>query len=116
MDEERVAEFEQGRLERVAKLDEHHREDDPDRQRSYARSPCSIHEALHMAHVFGDMVDRHLGAHPAVVPHPQLYDLANQPGYALAEQYRAIGNIVPDEEGGVAANSRSPFPAGPCSG
>ncbi len=51
MDDKLAAEFERNRLERLAKLDEYRREDDPDWQRRVLVNPYSVHEALHMAHV-----------------------------------------------------------------
>jgi hypothetical protein len=98
MEEELAAVFEEERLERLAKLDAHYGEDDPDWQQSYARSRLSIHEALHTTHIFGRMLHEHLEDHPVIVLHPHLYQLASQAGYALAELYQAIGNVVPHDE------------------
>ena len=92
-------ELEQERLERIARQDEDRREYRPDWQRSYATSALSIQEALHLAHVFGDMADRHLIEHPVVLLHPHLFALASKAGEALADLYQAIGNIVPDDNG-----------------
>ena len=98
MDDELAAEFEQERLERLAKLDEYRREDDPDWQRKVLADPFSVHEALHMAHVFGHTLEEHLSEHPAILLRPELYAIASRATWALAELYQAIGNVVPDEE------------------
>lgn len=97
MDDDIAANLERERLERLAKEDEHRREDDPYWQRNYARGALGIHEALHTTHVFGDMIDRHLAEHPVVLLHPHLYALASKAGMALAELYQAVGNLPTDE-------------------
>lgn len=43
-------------------------------------------------------VDEHLTQHPIVLLHPHPYQIASKAGYAPAELYQAIGNVVPDEE------------------
>lgn len=49
------------------------------------------HEALHMASVFADMVDRHLCEHPTVVANEAWTALANRAADALHDLYQAIG-------------------------
>jgi hypothetical protein len=99
MEDDLAAEFERERLDRLALEDAYRREDDPEWQRRVLADPFSIHEALHMAHVFGRMLDEHLNDHAAVLLRPELYAIASRASWALAELYQAIGNVVPDEEG-----------------
>ncbi len=99
MDEDLAAEFEQERLERLAELDGRRREDNPDWRRTCARGPLGVQETLHMAHVFADMVDRHLAGHPVVLLHPHLYALAATAGMALAELHQVIGDLPTRGEG-----------------
>ncbi len=50
------------------------------------------HEALHMASVFMDSVDRHLAEHPAVLAVPEWFRLAEEASTALFNLYQAIGD------------------------
>ncbi len=76
------------------------RGDDPAWRQRRARDPLSVQEALHLAHVFGDTLDRHLAGHPVVLLHPHLYALAATAAMALAELHQAIGDLPTGDEGG----------------
>lgn len=58
-------------------------------------SPGSFgcHEALQMALVNLDSVDRRICAHPAVLANPDRYRLASEDQTALFNLYQAIGNV-----------------------
>lgn len=98
MSADETRDVERDRLEQLAELDAYRREDDLDWQQRVLADPFSVHEALHLAHVFGRTIDEHLIQHPTVLLHPHLYAIASKAGYALAELYQAIGNVGPDEE------------------
>lgn len=51
------------------------------------------HEALHLAYVFADLVDRHLVEHPAVQGNTRWCGLATQAASALAKLYQEIGAV-----------------------
>lgn len=51
----------------------------------------SKHEALHMAHVFQEMVENYLLYHPAVKANHKWFELADAANTALAELYQEIG-------------------------
>ena len=56
-------------------------------------SPGSFgcHEALHLAMVFGEMIDEHLTSHQAVEANPVWRALAEQASRTLFDLYQAIG-------------------------
>ena len=58
----------------------------------YSPGSFGCHEALQMASVFMDSVDRHLCAHPAVLAHADWYRLASEAQAALYNLYQAIGD------------------------
>ena len=51
----------------------------------------TAHEALQMASVFMDMVDRHLMTHPTVVSDPDFFRYAHEAHTNLFNLYQAIG-------------------------
>lgn len=51
------------------------------------------HEALHLAHVFADLVERQLVEHPAVQSNTRWHVLAMQAASALAKLYQEIGAV-----------------------
>jgi hypothetical protein len=92
---ELAEEFEHERFERLAEQNAQRSEDDPDWRERFRPGGFGAHEALHLAHVFGAMVDEHLARHPTVLLDPRLYALASEAAYALAELYQAIGAAEP---------------------
>jgi hypothetical protein len=59
----------------------------------FAPGSFGCHEALKLASVFLDTVDRHLCAHPAVLAHADWYRLASEAQTALYNLYQAIGDV-----------------------
>ena len=57
----------------------------------YAPGTHGCHEALHMAHVLGELVSHRLMDHPAVAARPEWSALAEQAHDALFALYQAIG-------------------------
>lgn len=51
----------------------------------------SVHEAMHMASVFGDLVAQRLMEHPAIVARPDWFRLAEEAQEKLFDLYQAIG-------------------------
>ena len=58
----------------------------------FAPGSFGCHEALQMASVFMDSVDRHLADHPAVLAVPEWFRLAEEASTALFNLYQAIGD------------------------
>jgi hypothetical protein len=65
-------------------------EDAPD-PALYAPGTHGCHEALHMAYVLAELVDRQLCTHPAVALRPEWRALAEKACDALNDLYQAIG-------------------------
>jgi hypothetical protein len=63
---------------------------------NYRPGSFDCHEALHLAYVFADVVDRHLCEHPAIVRNPQWQKVANDAAAALAVLHQLIGATVGD--------------------
>lgn len=85
-------ELEQHRLHQLAEAaDDRELTIDELRER-FAPGSFGCHEALQMAAVFLDSVDRHLCAHPAVLAHADWYRLASEAQTALYNLYQAIGD------------------------
>ena len=57
----------------------------------YAPGSFGCHEALHMASVAADIVDRTLLEHPAIAAMPEWKTLADKAHQALFDLYQAIG-------------------------
>ena len=49
-------------------------------------------EALHLAQIFGEMVDTHLGWHHFCAGNPKLRELSDKAVEAIGDLYQAIGN------------------------
>jgi hypothetical protein len=58
-----------------------------------ANDPGSFgcHEAMHLANVFGEIVERHLAKHPAIRRNPDWATAATKAASALHDLYQAIG-------------------------
>lgn len=59
----------------------------------FAPGTCGCHEALHMAFVLVDMVDRHLCEHPAIRQNPGWLAKATAARDALFALHREIGAV-----------------------
>jgi hypothetical protein len=75
-----------------------HETDDASNPKCFVPGTHGCHEALHMAHVFGEMVDGQLAQHPAVLMNPEWKMLADRAAEALADLYQAIGAVHPDPD------------------
>ncbi len=58
---------------------------------AYVPGTFGCHEAMHMASVAMEMVDRHLCEHPAIKGNEAWFHLAGRAFDALFELYQAIG-------------------------
>lgn len=67
---ETPAEIEEGRLDRMTEWEDGELD-------GFTPESVGHHEALHMASVFADMLDRHLCGHGAIVRDRELYALAH---------------------------------------
>ena len=63
----------------------------------FAPGSFGCHEALHLAHVLADTVERHLAEHPAIQPRPEWLTQATRAADALHALYQAIGAVHPDD-------------------
>jgi hypothetical protein len=70
---------------------------DPDDRALFAPGTFGCPEALHMASVLAEMVDRHLAEHPAVTANPDWKALADRACDALNDLYQAIGSAHLDD-------------------
>ncbi|MBF0353825.1 MAG: hypothetical protein HQL43_01135 [Alphaproteobacteria bacterium] len=66
-------------------------EDEATLQERFAPGTFGCHEALHMASVSLEIVDRHLLEHPAIALKPEWFALAEKAHQALFDLYQAIG-------------------------
>ena len=85
-------EIEGDRLERLAELAQDHA-DDPEWMDRFAPGTFGCHEALHLASVFGRLLEGDLAEHPAVVLKPDWFQLASRASDAVAELYQEIGKV-----------------------
>ena len=84
-------EIERDRQQLLTEQDEQRADWDPNWRERVQGDAFSRHEALHLASVFGDMVEDHLAKHPFVLLDPKLYALAARACWHLAELYQAVG-------------------------
>lgn len=82
------AEIEEERQRALADLDK-------DASANFAPGTMGAHEALHMAYVVQDILDRHLLTHPAIVLNPAWYRRASRAAGELAALYQDIGAADP---------------------
>lgn len=71
-------------------------EDETALQERFAPGTFGCHEALHMANVALEIVDRHLLEHPAIALKPEWFALAERAHKALFDLYQAIGGETLD--------------------
>ena len=66
-------EIERDRLRLLAEQGAERADDEPDWCERYGPDTFGHHEALHLASVFGEMIEDHLAGHPAVFLDPKCY-------------------------------------------
>ena len=59
----------------------------------FAPGTLGCHEAMHVASILSDDVERRLCQHPAVLASPEWFALAKQAELALWNLYQAIGEV-----------------------
>jgi hypothetical protein len=84
-------EIEAFRLQRLAEMLSESGETRQRLEARYAPGTFGCHEALHVASLLMEEVDRHLAEHPAVALNPDWYRLAVRAQEALFELYQEIG-------------------------
>ncbi|GAB4067980.1 hypothetical protein KHC28_11280 [Ancylobacter sonchi] len=84
-------EVEKTRLEQLAAAAEERETTPEELAADFAPGTFGCHEALQMASVFNDSVERHLADHPSILTNPEWYALAHEAGLALWNLYQAIG-------------------------
>ena len=84
MPQEINAEIEESRQQALAELNE-------DAAQHFGPDTMGCHEALHMASVVQDIVERHVLNHPAIVLNPSWYRRAYHASTELAALYQDIG-------------------------
>ena len=85
-------EIEGDRLRLIAEQDGMRKKTDPEWRERFAPDTFGHHEALHLASVFGEMIEAHLAEHPAVFLDPKCYVLASRAGWFLEQLYQEIGS------------------------
>ena len=65
----------------------------------FAAGSFGCHEALHMAYVFHEMIDKHLANHPSIQNNPLWAHLASSASSHLYQLYQAIGAVHLDKVG-----------------
>lgn len=83
-------EIEATRLERLATAAEERETTPGELAVEFAPGTAGCHEAMHLASVVMDTVDRHLCDHPAVLSNPDWYRLADEAQTCLFNLYQAI--------------------------
>lgn len=84
-------EIERFRLERLAEQLEENSETAEQPTERFWPGTYGCHEALQMASVFQDSIDRHLCGHSAVLLDPEWFRLASEAHIAIYNLYQAIG-------------------------
>jgi hypothetical protein len=84
-------EIEATRLDRLAAVAASHDKTAEQLAADFAPGTVGCHEAMHLASVFMDTVDRPLCDHPAVLSNPDWYRLADEAQTALFNLYQAMG-------------------------
>ncbi len=84
-------EIEETRLDRLSAAGENFDRSIEQLVADFAPGTVGCHEAMHLASVVMDTVDRHLCDHPAVLSNPDWYRLADEAQTALFNLYQAMG-------------------------